>query len=347
MVTMTAAVEARPLLASPTTETSPKVAAGRLPLMAFVDAKTERVLQESAVMLGRCVIMRGGIGKATEYLSQQRSPQLLIVDISGVDMPLSLIQTLADVCEPGTDVVALGDHDSVGLYRDLVEAGVSNYIVKPLTRDLLTKLLAPKTAAPKVSLKLGKVVAFTGARGGVGTTTLAANLAWNLANRHGRRVALVDLDLQSGDCALLLNVENTPGFRDALANPLRLDHLLLDRLMTRVGERLSVLGSEEPLEANIQETAAAIDALFAALRTQFHYIIVDVPRIPAPAYRRALEMADRRFIVVDQTMRSMRDAVRVAELFDDASDERNVFVVNRVGDAGATGLALKRVGKVL
>lgn len=348
MDTMTAALEVPLLLASPTTETSPRAAAGRLPLMAFVDAETERVLQESAVMLGRCVIMRGGIGKATEYLNQQRSPQLLIVDISGVDMPLSLVHTLADVCEPGTDVVALGDRDSVGLYRDLIEAGVSNYIVKPLTRDLLTKLLAPKTAkVPKVSVKLGKVVAFTGARGGVGTTTLAANLAWNLANRQGRRVALVDLDLQSGDCALLLNVENTPGFRDALANPLRLDHLLLDRLMTRVGERLSVLGSEEPLEANIQVTAAAIDTLFSALRTQFHYIIVDVPRIPAPAYRRALEMADRRIIVVDQTMRSMRDAVRVAELFDDASDERNVFVVNRVGEAGATGLALKSVETVL
>src|SRR5438477_5445148 len=346
MVTMTAAVEGPLLLASPTSETAPRLAAGRLPLMAFVDAETERVLQESAVMLGRCVIMRGGIAKATEYLSQQRSPQLLIVDISGVDMPLSLIQTLADVCEPGTDVVALGDHDSVGLYRDLVEAGVSNYIVKPLTRDLLTKLLAPKTAAPKVSLKLGKVVAFTGARGGVGTTTLAANLAWNLANRQGRRVALVDLDLQSGDCALLFNIENTPGFRDALANPLRLDHLLLDRIMTRVGERLSVLGSEEPLDANIQVTAAATDTLFAALRTQFHYIIVDVPRISAPAYRRALEMADRRVIVVDQTMRSMRDAVRLAGLFDDA-DPRNVFVVNRVGETGTAGLTLKSVETVL
>lgn len=344
---MTAAVEAPLLLASPTTETAPRLAAGRLPLMAFVDAETERVLQESAVMLGRCVIMRGGIAKATEYLSQQRSPQLLIVDISGVEMPLSQIHTLADVCEPGTDVVALGDLDSVGLYRDLVEAGVSNYIVKPLTRDFLTKLLGQKAAnVPKVSLKLGKVMAFTGARGGVGTTTLAANLAWNLANRQGRRVALVDLDLQSGDCALLFNAENTPGFRDALANPLRLDHLLLDRIMTQVGERLSVLGSEEPLDANIQIAPAAIDTLFSVLRSQFHYIIVDVPRIPTPAYRRALEMADRRVIIVDQTMRSMRDAVRLAGLFDDA-DPRNVFVVNRVGEAGLTGLALKDVETVL
>jgi pilus assembly protein CpaE len=339
------------LLASPTAETAPKIAAGRLPLMAFVDSESERVLQESSALLGRCVIMRGGIEKAVEYLTQQRSPQLLIVDISGVDMPLSLIQTLADVCEPGTDVVALGDRDSVALYRDLIEAGISNYIVKPLTRDLLGKLLVPKTSAVKIaktSLKLGKIVAFVGARGGVGTTTLAANLAWHLANRQGRRVALVDLDLQHGDCSLLFNVQMAPGFRDALNNPLRLDHILLDRIVTPVGERLFVLGSEEPLDANVQFTASAIDTLYSVLRSQFHYIVVDVPRIPAAGYRRALEMADRRVVVVDQTMRSMRDAVRLTSLFNDGMpDQRNAFVVNRIGEAGVNALTLKDIQTVL
>src|SRR5262249_31222654 len=85
------------LLASPTTETAPKLAAGRLPFMAFVDAETDRVLQESSASLGRFAVMRGGIAKAIEYLSEERSPQLLIVDISGVDMPLSQMQILADV----------------------------------------------------------------------------------------------------------------------------------------------------------------------------------------------------------------------------------------------------------
>lgn len=298
-------------------------------------------------MLGRCVIMRGGIAKAIEYLSEHRSPQLLLVDISGTDLPLSQIQTLADVCEPGTAVVALGDHNDVGLYRELLEAGVSNYIIKPLTRELLTKVLSPKAIpndATKASLKLGKIVAFVGARGGVGATTVAANLAWYLANRQGRRVALVDLDLQNGDGALLFNAELTPGFRDALANPLRLDHILLDRTMTKVGERLFVLGSVEPLHDNVQFGAFAIDTLFSALRSQFHYIVVDVPRIPAPAYRRALEIADRRVIIVDQTMRSMRDAVRLASLFD---DDRNIFVANRVGEARQHALNIQDVQNVL
>src|SRR6516164_5350447 len=197
--------------------------AGRLPTMAFVDAETERILQESSVVLGRNEIIRGGITQAIKYLNEQRSPHLLIVDISGIDLPLSQIHILADVCEPGTAVVALGDHNDVGLYRDLQEAGVSQYIVKPLTRELLTKALSPKPIASEITrpgLKLGKMVSFVGARGGVGTTTLAGNLAWHLANRQARRVVLVDLDLQHGDCSLLFNLNALPGFRDAMANPL-------------------------------------------------------------------------------------------------------------------------------
>jgi pilus assembly protein CpaE len=338
-------------------ETSPKVAAGRLPLMAFVDAETERVLQGASVLLGRSAIMRGGIAKAIDHLSEERSPHLLLVDISGIDLPLSQIHTLADVCEPGTTVVAIGDHNDVGLYRDLIDAGVSHYIVKPLTRELLTKALTPKVNSGDIgrsSLKLGKVVSVIGARGGVGATTLACNLAWHLANRQSRRVALVDLDLQHGDCSFLFNLDTTPGFHDALANPLRLDHLLLDRIMTQHGDRLFILGSEEPLHDNVQFTVPAIDTLFSVLRSLFHYVIVDVPRIATPAYRRALEIADRRVIVVDQTMRAMRDASRLVKLFDSgtpgiehSAEHRNIFVVNRVGEAGNRSLSLKEIQSIL
>ena len=356
----------RLLTAAATIEAAPKLAAGRLPLMAFVDAETERVLQESSVLLGRSAIMRGGIAKAIDYLNEQRSPHVLLVDISGIDLPLSQIHILADVCEPGTRVIAIGDHNDVGLYRDLQEAGVSNYIVKPLTRELVAKALTPKSNSGdmgRAALKLGKMVSFVGARGGVGTTTLAANLAWHLANRQSRRVALVDLDLQNGGCGLLFNINPTPGLRDALANPLRLDSLLLDRIMTQVGERLFVLSGEEPLHENVQFTVSAVDALFSVLRSQFHYVIADVPRLPLPPYRRALEIADRRVIVVDQTMHSMRDAVRLKRMFGDtgaaeqASDlrsslaeraeHRSMFVVNRVGETGHHGLSLKEVNNVL
>jgi pilus assembly protein CpaE len=341
------------LLTPAAIENTPKLAAGRLPFIAFVDAESERVLHESSVLLGlgRNLVMRGGIVKAIEYLNAQRSPHLLVVDVSGVDLPLSQMQQLADVCEPGVTVIAIGERNDVGLYRDLTEAGVSDYIVKPLTRELLSKALAPR-ANPgelgRTALKLGKMVAVIGARGGVGATTLAVNLAWHLANRQTRRVALVDLDLQHGDCSLLLNIKPTPGFREALGNPLRLDNLLLERIMAPYSERLFVLGSEEPLEENVQFTAAAVDTLLSVLRLQFHYVIVDVPRIPAAPYRRALEIADLRVLVADQTMRSVRDTVRLrTALADTGAEHRNILVVNRSGEGGRHALTLKDMGSVL
>ena len=342
-------------LLTPSTAVEPvlRIAAGRLPVIAFVDAQTEQLLQDAAVLPGRNQVIRGGIDKAIEYLSEQRSPNLLVVDISGVELPLSKVQMLADVCEPGTNVIAIGDRNDVALYRDLQDAGVGNYLVKPLTRELLTRALAPKTTngsgggdMGRAPMKLGKMVAFIGARGGVGSTTLAANLAWHLANRQSRRVALVDLDIQHGDCTLLFNVPTTPGLRDALANPLRLDPLLLERIMTQHGERLFMLGGEEPIDEHVQFTPSAVDMLFTVLRGAFHYVIADVPRIPVPAYRRALEIADRRIIVVDQTMRSMRDAVRLKRMLGDDAD-RSIFVVNRVGEAGNHGLGLKEIGDTL
>jgi len=331
-----------------------RIAAGRLPMMAFVDPDTARLLQDGSVLPGRNEVLRGGIAKAIEYLSEQRSPHLLIVDISGAELPLSQVHMLADVCEPGTKVIAIGDHNDVALYRDLQAAGITDYLVKPLTRELISKALAPKAngsgelARGPTTLKLGKIVAIIGSRGGVGTTTLAANLAWYLANCQSRRVALVDLDLQHGDCSLLFNAETTPGLRDALANPLRLDPLLLERIMTQHGERLFVICGEEPLQEHVQFTPAAVDTLFSVLRSQFHYVIVDVPRIPVPTYRRAFEIADRRVIVVDQTMRSMRDAVRLKKAFGDTSGaEQAIFVLNRESEAGNHGLSQKEIIGVL
>src|SRR5262249_53783263 len=140
-------------------------------------------------------------------LGIERSPESIIVDIGGPDMAASRVDDLAKVCEPGVTVIVIGDRNDIGLYRDLVHAGVSEYIVKPATPGLLAKTLFPQTGiAPgnPISRKLGEMVAFVGARGGVGTTSLAVNLARYLANRQKHRILLLDFNLQNGNCALAL-----------------------------------------------------------------------------------------------------------------------------------------------
>jgi len=339
---------------APIERTPSKAPVGRPHLLAFVaDADTEKMLHDCLAQLSlpQGTIMRGGVAKAVEVLGQQRSPEILIVDISGAHLPISQIHQLAEVCEPGVNVIAIGNRNDVGLYRDLVQAGVTDYVVKPLTAQLMAKALDPRAHTAHAGLihkKLGKAVAVVGARGGVGTTTLAVNLAWYLSHRQNRRVALVDLDLQNGDCALALNIKATSGLREALVNPHRVDTTLLERVMSPVGERLFVLSSEEPLDDDLRFTVDAVDTLVSALRDQFHYVILDVPRVPSAAYRRALEMADLRIIVADQTLRSVRDTVRLrSALRDGDGKHRNLIVVNRHGEGGRHAVTLHEMQHVL
>ena len=332
-----------------------KLPVGRPAFLAFVaDAETDKLLHEcvTQLALGQGTIMRGGVAKAIEHLGQHRSPHILIVDVTGIDLPVSRIHDLAEVCEPGVAVIAIGNRNEIGLYRDLLQAGVADYVVKPLNTQLLAKALASGRAhtgeASPIHKKLGTMVAFVGTRGGVGTTTLAVNTAWYLANRQSRRVALIDLDLQNGDCALALDIKPTSGLREALANPLRIDNTLLERVMTPVGERLFVLSSEEPLSEDLHFTAVAVETLVSALREQFHYIIVDVPRVPAPPYRRALETADFRVTVADQTLRSVRDTVRLRKVIGEGDGKRpNILVVNRHGEGGRHAVTLQELQHVV
>jgi pilus assembly protein CpaE len=339
---------------APIEKTTNRLPAGRAPLLAFVsDSATEKALRDclTQLSLAHGMIVRGGIAKAIETLGAERSPNILIVDISGVDLPVSQVDDLAEVCEPGVTVIAIGDRNEIGLYRDLLHAGVTDYIVKPLTPQLIARALNQRTGtgeATAIQKKLGTMIGLIGARGGVGTTTIAVNLAWYLANRQSRRVALVDLDLQNGDCALALNIKATPGMREALVNPTRIDSTLLERVMTPVGHGLFVLSCEEPLSDDLEFTTEAVDTLVRALREQFHYVIVDVPRIPAAPYRRALDTADFRIIVGDQTLRSVRDIVRLRDAFgEDNGKRRNGFVVNRYGEGGRHSVTLQEMQHVL
>jgi pilus assembly protein CpaE len=306
---------------------------------AFVnDAETEAIIRRAFPQKTEEPesVQRGGISKAIEHLSNHRSPDLLLADISNIELPLTKIRQLSEVCEPGVQVIAIGNRNEIGLYRDLVHAGVADYIVKPLTIELLTRAIAlvsnPDAAVP--TQKVGKVVTVLGARGGVGATTIAVSLAWHLANRAGRRVAFVDLDLQTGDSSLMLDIKATSALREALENASRIDHLYLERVMVPHGERLFVLNAEEPLNDEMQFSPDAVAKLITTLQADFHYVVLDVPRTPSLAHKRALELASQRIIVADETIRSAREIVRLRGVLDQGktSSSRNLLVINRAGE---------------
>jgi pilus assembly protein CpaE len=329
--------------------------AGRERLVAFLaDDVSERMVRQgiTSLALPFSTVYRGGIEKAIAHLENTRSPLALIVDISGAEMPVSAVQRLAEVCEPGVALAVVGDRNDVGLYRDLVHAGVNEYIVKPMNRSLVQTtidLLMGNGAAPSVpmSQKLGRVVSVVGTRGGVGATTIAANVAWMLANTDKRRVALIDLDFSFGDCALMLDVKQGGTLCDVLEHPERIDELLLKRAMILCGERLSLLMSEEQLGTARKINVQAFAPLFDLLRQEFHYVIVDVPR-HSEFLGRMMELSNTRMIVTDQTLRGIRDTVRLRPYFDiPIAGQRNLVILNRAGEGGKEHFDLAAISEAM
>ena len=195
--------------------------------------------------------MRGGLKNAVQTLSVSASPQILFVDMSESGDPLSDINSLAEVCEPGTVVIAAGQVNDVRLYRDLVASGIQDYLLKPLSPDLLREsftqaqimLSAPRHLEAAVD-RPHCSIAVIGMRGGTGATTVATSLAWLISEKHGRSSALLDLDVHFGTGALSLDLEPGRGLTDAIENPSRIDGLFIERAMVKASEKLAVLGAD-------------------------------------------------------------------------------------------------------
>lgn len=302
-------------------------------LAAFVgDSATEqtvKALVQEQVMTFTS-IRRGHIGDAISYLETSLSPGVLIVDISGKALPLSEIDRLMNACEPNVVVLVIGETNDIGLFRSLMQLGVSDYLVKPLTVELLRRTISNSSTDPnnnKPKMRTGKIVALTGARGGAGVTTALANLGWTLANDVGRRVVLIDLDLQCSALNLIMGLKRSNSLVEALKNSHRLDTLLLDRMLQQHGDKLFVLSAEESLSEDVALDFPRIEALVRALEQRFHYVMIDLPRRPGPLYKKILDLAQVNIVIATPTIPSVRETIRVLQLSGREEIGRRAIVV--------------------
>ena len=223
-----------------------------------------------------------------------------------------------------------------GLFRDLINNGVSDYLVKPIAPALIQKSLlnvVESATQGKQNDRRGRLVAVTGARGGVGATMLATGISWSIANRRRRRVALVDLDLQFGTVALALDLEPSPGLREALEHPGRIDALFVERAMVRQSDTLFVLSGEESLGDPVAADTSSLDILLKELRNKFHYVVVDVPRQVSAATQYIAQSATNLVLVTDLSLAGMRDTLRQLTLLPTANAACQITIVaNRVGE---------------
>jgi pilus assembly protein CpaE len=275
---------------------------------------------------------------------------VLIVDIAGEDQPLHALAELSDVVEPGVRVLVIGDTDDVDFYRHITRGmGVMEYIFKPITREAVARHFAPLVTRKTIgqdAARGGRVIALMGARGGVGATTIAGNLAWLLGVMAKRHTVFVESDLHMGSGALLLGGRTGPGLRMALEAPDRVDPLFVERAAQPVSERLQVLASEEKLNEPLNYAPGAARRLIETLRVRYNFIIMDVPFLPMACNREFIEFAHHRVIIMDPSLASVRDTLRLLALPNGPWQPQSPTVVlNRQGRPG--GLTRKQIEDAL
>ncbi len=320
---------------------NPPRAAHREPFVAFVcDETTAEALRPIAIEQGWNPekVNKGGLRNAVQTLSVSASPNVLFVDLSESGDPLNDINALAEVCEPGTVVIAAGQVNDVRLYRDLVASGIQDYLLKPLNPDMLrdafvhayTTLNAPKHADQKVE-RPHCAVAVIGTRGGVGASTVATSLSWLFSERSKRTTALLDLDVHFGTGALALDLEPGRGLTDAIENPSRIDGLFIERAMVKASDRLAVLSAEAPINSPVMTDGAAFYQLQEEIRGAFECTVIDLPRTMLVNYPHLITDVQVAVLVTELTLAAARDAIRILSWFkSNAPHTKVVVVANRV-----------------
>jgi pilus assembly protein CpaE len=246
---------------------------------------------------------------------------------------------LAEVVEQGTVVLTIGDNQNLNFYRTITKGlGIKDYLPKPLTRAAIEQHFLPtiaNMAGDHAALRGGRSLAIAGTRGGVGTSTIAANLAWYLSHEMHRHTLLLDGELSTGTVALKLDITPTHSLATALESPERLDQLLIERSIKQVGERLHALAGLEDFEATTHFTSEGAVNFLQAVRARYNYVVADAGSRLQPLSRELLFNAQQRVIVMDPSTISIRNLGRLMTLPGGTGQSTRIFLV--LNHAGAPG----------
>lgn len=281
---------------------------------------------------------KGGLRNAIQSLSISASPNILLVDLSESGDPLNDINALAEVCEPGTVVIAVGQVNDVRLYRDLLASGIHDYLLKPLSagqlRDTLVQAQAIFTAPKHHDGQTAKrhiSTAVVGTRGGVGASTLVTSLAWIFSAENKLPTALLDLDIHFGTGALTLDLEPGRGLTDAIDNPSRIDGLFIERAMIRANDNLAILSAEAPISSPLMTDGSAFMQLEEEFRQAFEMTVIDMPRNMLINFPHLMSDVNVVLVTTEMTLAGARDAIRLLSwMKSNAPHARPLVVANKV-----------------
>jgi pilus assembly protein CpaE len=291
----------------------------------------------------------GGLRGALECYQNQPTPPLIIVEcLEAPDALLAGLDALAEVCDSGTKVVVLGQTNDIGLYRELMRRGVSEYLAPPLQTLQLIHTITSLYSDPTTPF-VGRSMAFVGAKGGVGASTLAHNVAFALAERIEANTVLVDYDLPFGTAGLDFNQDPIQSVSDALTKPDRVDPVLLDRIAARCTDRLSLFAAPATLEDDYEIAEEAFEEVAQKIRATAPYVVMDLPHVWTPWLRQMLLSADDVVIVAGPDLASLRNSKNLIDLIRKGrpNDAPPYLVLNQMGMPGRPEIPVKEFGKAL
>src|ERR1700687_5518785 len=241
-------------------------------------------------------IQMGGMAAAIEAYRAAPTPNVIILETEGRNDILTGLDQLATVCDSGTRVVVIGRVNDVTLYRELVRRGGSDYVLAPVNALDVVRSVCGLFSAPEAKA-VGRIIAIVGAKGGVGASTIAHNVAWAIARELALHSVVADLDLAFGTAGLDYNQDPVQGIADAVFSPDRVDTAFIDRLLSKCTDHLSLLAAPATLDRVYDFGADAFDSIFDTLRTTMPCIVLDVPHQWSGWTKRSLVGADDILIV--------------------------------------------------
>ncbi len=294
---------------------------------------TQRAANDRRLYKAHVNVQMGGIGKAIEVYKTTPTPNLLIVETDAPrDFILAELGNLAQVCDAGTKVMVVGHINDVILYRELMKQGVSEYVVAPIGEIQIIEYIANLYGDPENS-PIGRTYAFIGAKGGVGSSTISHNVGWTIAETFEEGVVVADFDVPFGTAGLNFNQDPPQGIADALSAPDRLDSVMLDRLLTKCSEHLSLFASSGSLDRHVEVDQNNVEKVIDILKQSAPSVIIDLPHIWSPWVKHTLLTADEIIITVMPDLANLRNAKSIIDLLRAArrNDVLPRLIINQVG----------------
>ena len=285
----------------------------RITIQAFCETGETAAMIEGAALDRRMQkaqikVRMGGGAAAIEAYRHAPTPNVIVIESQGVrSKPVECLDALAEVCDEGTRVLVIGHVNDVTLYRQLIQRGVSDYLMAPVEPLTLIAAISDLFTAPGVK-PVGRTVAVYGVKGGIGASTVAHNFAWSVARNQGVQTVIADLDIAFGTASLNFNQDPPQGIAEAVFAPERLDSALVERLLSKCSDNLSLLSAPASLDRTIDLSEPAFDALIEYLRASVPCVVLDIPHQWSAWSKRVLTAADEILIVAGPDLACLRNA---------------------------------------